>query len=597
MEYNAEIKKIYDITKDITSSDITSVKSKCDDAIDTLKTKTTSIFNELGLKSNWDDSISQEINSNNSKGIDNMIKACKSPADEVMKKTGSTVDSLNENIKNYFNCVDNYNLIDSNLKNKLNNPPKMYEEGTEVKTVAYKTWENEVNVLKGQFEKETVNVSANESIVKDVINSLKGLLSEIGSKASSSALASGLGSSKLSDKDSDFSKKLGYDEKYSANVTRYYDENGNVIKETYEIFNVDDPSSVVETGVINYTYDANGNKIPEHSEFYKKPEEPTVLPPIDAEEVEEEPSLLEAYIDDEVVPETETITEDLTITPPEVEGEDSNYERDTEYESRYANGVVKVGKVTEEGVYDTDGNFIPAHMLDKFELQLTDGTVYDGITETQFNAKGLRTSHTEITDVDGDTLLTADGSDITKYHDNEMGGETLVEETQVNDGRTTTIDRTTTYYYGVLDDGVTRNTVIINNDNHSTGSFIDRENGIRYDYYIDEGTGKLMCQESYLEDCDFLWSHYKAGDPVGKPKEVEEVPYKFTIKNPDGSVFEETVNYCNEIEMARIIAKYEDIKMECGEHVQYASKDFYQMCNIGYGEVGAYQFSFEPDNN
>ena len=109
IEENATLKNIYDNgTKNLNGAMGTTLASKSNDSYQSLSTSMSSVIGNLGIDT-WDDAISAEINSTTKTGIDTMIAACKSPADQIMTEVGTSVDNFNTGFLAYREAVKQHN--------------------------------------------------------------------------------------------------------------------------------------------------------------------------------------------------------------------------------------------------------------------------------------------------------------------------------------------------------------------------------------------------------------------------------------------------------------------------------------------------------
>ena len=130
---NSELAKIYDSgTKSLSASDGASLAQKSTESYVALKAEMSNVIGRLDINT-WDDAISAEINGSTKTGLETLIEACKSPADEIMIQVGNNVEKYNDGFVNYRNKVIKYlNICTNNdiikmTKNKIRDSKKIKE--------------------------------------------------------------------------------------------------------------------------------------------------------------------------------------------------------------------------------------------------------------------------------------------------------------------------------------------------------------------------------------------------------------------------------------------------------------------------------------
>jgi len=562
-EENATLKNIYDNgTKSLNGTMGTTLSTKSNDSYQSLSTSMNTVIGSLGIDT-WDDAISAEINSTTKTGIDKMIEACKSPADKIMTDVGTSVDNFNESFLSYRETIKQHNAKYTEYTNySVGNKP------SDTDSEAYSAWKDRCDKkasLKGELDTLAASVTTKETHCTDIVTKIQGLLSPIASTASTSAL--GMTTGTVSDYSGESGQKYGYGDDYKVSGTRVLDPTGKLLSETYTI--VSPTGEVVETGEITY----NPDGVPVVKNFYKKPEEPTTLDAVTKADVEENPAVLAGYVTGEYVPAEEKSDTTVVLGEENPDGT-QDYTESTEYEKAYTNGVTVEGERTETGVIEGTEQ-VPEHATDKFVVTATDGTQYNGVTETEYGPGG-RTydADTTLTDQEGNVVLTAEDERVAGYTDNLTGAEVAVNTVAVTTpvfdeqgnkiDETITVTRDETYIAGGEDYGGDTHLSYSAKD-PQVGTITD-EDGVTKTYYRAED-GTLMVREEW-DSGDFLWwkgKHHVEESAVGEEYAT------LIITNTDGTTNSVRVNMASDLDVYnQVTLAYEDARMEAGWKADHA---------------------------
>jgi hypothetical protein len=270
VEFNPELKKVYDQIKDTNPSTLSTLKSTNETAITTLETKIKSCLDTITAADTWKDDVSTKLKTS-SDTITDLISKCKEPGGSVLTAAQGATSNLQSGLADYDGKLEELNAKIRLYNSKEGNPPSpQYETDddgnkTSTETASYKRWKSELTSLEEICQHMNDDLESLESTCKSLIAQLKGLLSPLDSDASSAALKMSIEITKTwlpSAGDIDEKFKDGG---FEVTGTETLDANGKVVKRTYTVYDKD--GVVVQTGVIEY--DENEKEIKRTVKNYK----------------------------------------------------------------------------------------------------------------------------------------------------------------------------------------------------------------------------------------------------------------------------------------------------------------------------------------
>lgn len=572
-EKDTALMDVYKYIETCDSSVASSLSTKSSDSYEILQKELNSVTDSLGMKDTWDDAISLEISSGVKTGIDGMISACKTPADQIIASVGTAINTLVMDIKSYSDKVDEYNSQESKLNN-LGSCPPQYEtvDGQEKYNPAYTTWQNDNSRIRGIMSTLEKEIDTWYKASNDQITFVRSLLSSIGSEKSTAALGSAVVS--VTTYEGTPLEEFGYGDGYKIQGTVVKDANGNIISETYYIINND--NVVVQSGTI--TYNADGTKNIE--KYIVTYEEPTTTVKIEEkkETLKEEsaPEVL-AYLDEDVVPETETVTRDIDIYQA-ADGNGEDYTQTEHSEQEFTDGTTVVSDTTTTGnvevvptdTGDTEKVLVPEESTETGTITTADGNVVDYETHTVYE-DGKKDEATTVLTEDGKELATVDTDYVANYDDGMTGCEVDVQSNVVTTEATTTTK--TSVVYKTDDNGVAyADEVVVTRDNSdpSCGS-MRYSDGSGYDVTRNE-KGELVVTE-YYED--------KNGEIKQSDSEVipDATNSTFTVTNPDNTTETYQLNMSNPLDQFTVSNSYQTARMDEGYNAESAMEGCHFLWN------------------
>ena len=255
VEFNSELKTVYENIKSSNPSTLATLKSTNESELSTLETKIKGYLDSLTSADTWKDDVSAKIKTA-SETFTSLIEKCKEPGGSVLTATQGAVTSLQTGLEDYDNKLEELNAKIRSYNKKVDQEPSPRyttdDQGhqTTTETDAYKTWTNELTALSEIIQHMNDELEELESMCKALIEQIKGLLSALDSEASNDALKLGIEITKqwlpdAGDIDERF-KNGGYE----VTGTETHDKDGKLVKRTYTVYDRD--GNVVQTGVIEY---------------------------------------------------------------------------------------------------------------------------------------------------------------------------------------------------------------------------------------------------------------------------------------------------------------------------------------------------------
>lgn len=241
VEFNSELKTVYENIKSSNPSTLATLKSTNESELSTLETKIKGYLDSLTSADTWKDDVSAKIKTA-SETFTSLIEKCKEPGGSVLTATQGAVTSLQTGLEDYDNKLEELNAKIRSYNKKVDQEPSPRyttdDQGhqTTTETDAYKTWTSELTALSEIIQHMNDELEELESMCKALIEQIKGLLSALDSEASNAALKLGIEITKqwlpdAGDIDERF-KNGGYE----VTGTETHDKDGKLVKRTYTVY-------------------------------------------------------------------------------------------------------------------------------------------------------------------------------------------------------------------------------------------------------------------------------------------------------------------------------------------------------------------------
>ena len=440
-EFDPALKKVYDAIKDASPGSLGSFASANESSISALQGGLDAAIGSLTQQA-WIDSISAKISDSQSK-ITELLKNCTDPAHQILGKVGPNTTSLISALDNYNDTITKTNneVAECNREIDVLNGMEQYKTttttdadgNTHTKTEErdeYTQQVNKINGIKGDLQTKDDLLKTWKETAEGYIAIIKGLLSPIGSEASNAAFNMSVGRTVSWDdiKPEDIDSK--FKEGYTAEGTRTYDANGNLISCTYTIKDKD--GNIIRSGTIHYDSDGKPT-IVNYVEHYDKP---TPKDEITQYAVKGDDTGYTAYFDDEIEAE-KTEVESKTEYVGDTDGDGKeNYEEKSHEKKEFTDGAKTdmnyetegeaVVVQNEDGTTDVDKQ--PEVRDGKGTLTTAEGEVLDATTHEEWGIYGRKETEIDLKDQKtGDTVV--DSTDTTfEVDDDKFGTGLLTEE-------------------------------------------------------------------------------------------------------------------------------------------------------------------------
>ena len=248
MKYNAELKKVYDEIKSISSGSFSGFVSGSETAFATLTSSLQNALDSLNIGDTWDDDVKVEINNATCTGINEIINACSTAVTNSVVPAAAKVDSLISTLETYIETVDAYNsALELRDKITVGSEPvrSKYLDDTSYNN-AHSAWsarKTNYDAYTQLMDNEESNATKYEGLCKTKINEIKACFGNAEAAAAAQAGSGG----KLTPK----TKEVKLSDGSTKKITEWYNENGEKVEETYQVVSQD--GRVVEVGKVDYT--------------------------------------------------------------------------------------------------------------------------------------------------------------------------------------------------------------------------------------------------------------------------------------------------------------------------------------------------------
>ena len=282
VEYDPELKKIYDIIKDTDTGSLATLKETNETALSTLESKVKNCLDTLTATDTWNDAVSAKLKSS-AESIASLIEKCKEPGGQILTMTASDVAELqaalqeyDETLKDLNDHIDIYNELEANEPAKTETVKGKDKDGNETSSTrepeAHKQWKKRLEEEDAITNIKQEELDGYKATSDSLIAQLKGILSDMDSEASKAGLAMKFGRTREWNPDpKDIDEKFNSKD-YTIKGTETVDEDGNVISRTYTVYDKD--GKIVQTGTIKYGADGKETSRQTKNDYGEGPEAP-----------------------------------------------------------------------------------------------------------------------------------------------------------------------------------------------------------------------------------------------------------------------------------------------------------------------------------
>ena len=231
MEYNAELKKIYDEIKSINSGSFSSFASESQAAFSSLTSSLSNALDSLNIGDTWDDDVKLEINGTTYTGIQSIVNSCEAAVNNSVVPAGAKVDALISTLKSYIDSVDSYNsALEQRDKIDVGTEPSrssyMDDASYNRAHSSWSTRKNNYDAYTQMMDNQERNAKKYETSAQAKIAEIKGLFGDAAAAETAANMAgSGLTPKTTTRKNDDGS---------TTTTTEWYDEDGKLVEKTYQ---------------------------------------------------------------------------------------------------------------------------------------------------------------------------------------------------------------------------------------------------------------------------------------------------------------------------------------------------------------------------